>query len=206
MDENESLRPVNIPVDKPGRPTPYELLLRQSRKMGSLATKTYDVTRDFLKSDISVLHPDAILFGRRSGEETKKPIETLVEQSHQILADASTVILPHNLFPDSVVVDRTKVTITRRTFFWTSETISIRIEDILNVSCSVGPLFGSLTISSRVMNSTDHYEINYFWRKDAIHLKHIIQGYMIAMHNNTNVNDLTLNELVDTLDQLGHVS
>lgn len=206
MDEDKSLRPTNIPMEKPGRPTPYELLLRQSRKLGSLATGAYDATRDFLKSDVSILHPDAVLFGRRSGDASKQPISTLVEQSHQILAEASTVILPHNLFPDSVVVDRTMLTITRRTFFWSSETISVRIEDILNVSASVGPLFGSLNISSRVMNSTDHFQINYFWRKDALRLKHIIQGYMIALHNNTDVADLSHGELLDMLEQLGQTN
>jgi hypothetical protein len=253
MDEQNSLDPATINDDiSSRRTTAYDLLIRQSRKMGNLATRTYDVTKEFLKQDVSTLHPDHILFGKssarrneskppesdskqaseqndgktssgdtgsvearasegiREGEErdtkTLNPQDSLrniVQKSHQILAGAQTVILPINLFPDSVVIDRTKVTITKRAFFWTSSVISIRIEDVLNVACSTGPIFGSLTISSRVMNSTDHYEIDYFWRKDAIYLKQIIQGYVIAQHNRIETSHLNRKELTKTLLELG---
>lgn len=202
--------------------------------MGGLATRTYDVTKEFLKQDVSALHPDRVLFGatrtatpntqasdtrnqqndsiREEQErehktlDKREKLQKIVQKSHQILAGAQTVILPMNLFPDSVIVDRTKVTITKRTFFWSSNVISIRIEDVLNVSVSTGPFFGSLTVSSRVMNSTDHYEINYFWRKDALYLKQIIQGYVIAQHNQIETSHLNRQELVDTLLELGRDS
>ncbi|MES2876156.1 MAG: hypothetical protein V4678_01670 [Patescibacteria group bacterium] len=232
--------------------SPYELLMRQSRKMGGVATRTYDVTKEFLKQDVSTLHPDKILFGIKSGrgklraedrdrrvpaqdnasdgadkpepgsiqarasegirENQERDMHTLdpreglrkiVRKSHQLLASAQTVILPINLFPDSVTVDRTKVTITKRTFFWSSSVISIRIEDVLNIACSTGPIFGSLTVSSRVMNSTDHYEIDYFWRKDALYLKQLIQGYVIAQHNQIETSHLNRADLIQTLLDLG---
>ncbi len=201
----------------------YNLLVSQSGKMGKFATRTYSATKEFLKSDVSALHPDRLLFGDKSqtneamietmpGIYTTPPANTLdntdslsgiLKKSHQVLAAAKTVILPNNLFPDSVVVDRTKVTIVKRSFFWTSSVISIRIEDVLNVTCGTGPFFGSLTLSNRIMNSTDHYEINYFWRKDATYLKQIIQGYMIAQHNHIQVAQLEKDELIETLLELG---
>ncbi len=116
---------------------------------------------------------------------------------------AANTVFPLTLFPDTVVVDRTKVTITKRDFFWSSDVMSIRIEDVLNVSAGVGPFFGSLTIASRVMSTTDHFQINHFWRHDAIRLKHIIQGYVIAQHNNIDTAHLTKQELIDTLMELG---
>lgn len=255
MNDEESLEPNGISDDfSPKKLRPYDLLLRQSRKMGGLATRTYDVTKEFLKQDVSALHPDKVLFGAARPEkpsdklynradqvtndyqdvsdgdlggvearpndgirdvggesdtrtlDPREKLQRIVQKSHQILAGAQTVILPINLFPDSVIVDRTKVTITKRTFFWSANVISIRIEDVLNVSVSTGPLFGSLTVSSRVMNSTDHYEINYFWRKDALYLKQIIQGYVIAQHNRIETSHLKRQELVDTLLELGRDS
>lgn len=245
MNDEKSLAQTPITDDlTPAKISPYELLMRQSRKMGGLATRTYDVTKEFLKQDVSTLHPDHILFGRnepkrtqpdsrqleseagkvgsqaskanegiREGQESssktldpREGLRRIVRKSHQLLASAQTVILPMNLFPDSVVVDRTKVTITKRTFFWTSSVISIRIEDVLNVACGTGPIFGSLTISSRVMNSTDHYEIDYFWRKDAIYLKQLIQGYVIAQHNQIETSHLNRRELIRTLLDLGNDS
>ncbi|HMH69887.1 MAG TPA: hypothetical protein VK502_00660, partial [Candidatus Saccharimonadales bacterium] len=82
----------------------------------------------------------------------------------------------------------------------------IRIEDVLNVGCGVGPLFGSITISSRVMNSVDHFEINFLWRNEAMYLKDIIQGYMIAKHNKIDTSQLAKDEMIETLTELGHDS
>lgn len=195
-------------MEDPESVNPYQLLIRQSRKMGQVASKSYDVTKEFLKKDVSTLYPQQALNTQRltnSARSTKK-LNKIVAQSKEILAGAQTVILPSNLFPDSVVLDRTKVTITRKTFFWSASVISIRVEDILNVSTSVGPLFGSITISSRVMNSTDHYEINYFWRHDAIRLKEVIQGYMIAIHNDVDTSHLPREKLVEKLTELGNDS
>jgi hypothetical protein len=253
VEENNTLTKTTIPDNlAPQKVSPYELLMRQSIKMGKAATHTLDVTKQFLKQDVSTLHPDKLLFGHtdsstdsnthsnesshqdqsrdsdsqnsqksshQSNSDSSKSddierenktldpaegLKRIVRKSHQLLASAQTVILPINLFPDSVTVDRTKVTITKRTFFWSSSVISIRIEDVLNIACSTGPIFGSLTISSRVMNSTDHYEIDYFWRKDALYLKQIIQGYVIAQHNQIETTHLNRRELIQTLLDLGN--
>lgn len=193
-------------MEDPESISPYQLLIRQSRKMGQVASRSYDVTKEFLKQDVSTLYPQQAFSPQRltnTARSTKK-LNKIVAQSKEILAGAQTVILPNNLFPDMVVLDRTKVTITRKTFFWSASVISIRVEDILNVATSVGPLFGSLTISSRVMNSTDHYEINYFWRHDAVHLKQAIQGYMIALHNDVDTSHLPREKLVEKLTELGN--
>ena len=209
MDERESLQPTNISVDEPGsgRTSPYQLLMRQSQKMGHFATSAYDVTKEFLKSDVSTLDPTTAIIRKRSvNDNENEKIRNIVLRSHEVLASAQTIILPSNIFPDSVLLDRSKLTITKRNFFWSAETISIRIEDILNVSSNIGPFFGSITVSSRVMNSTDHYEIDCFLRKDAKYLKEIIQGYMIALHSKVNINHLSREELVTTLLSLGQDS
>jgi hypothetical protein len=135
--------------------------------------------------------------------DTINNLKKVVKQSREVLCQANTVILPMNLFPDTVTVDRTRITIVKRTFFWSSNVISISIDDVLNVSTSVGPFFGSLTVSSRVMNSTDHFQIDYFWRKDALYLKHIIQGYVIDQQNNITTDQLTRDQLIETLLELG---
>ncbi len=270
MDEEKTLTQAPVTDDFQKRVSPYDLLMRQSRKMGGVATRTYDITKEFLKQDVSTLHPDKILFGLKTTSKDRQTrwlnnerpsvntdtqdedaelghndndssgttnaatpgsveartaegirenqerdtrtldpregLRKIVRKSHQLLASAQTVILPVNLFPDSVTVDRTKVTITKRTFFWSSSVISIRIEDVLNVACSTGPIFGSLTVSSRVMNSTDHYEIDYFWRKDALYMKQLIQGYVIAQHNQIETSHLKRDELIRTLLDLGNDS
>lgn len=193
-------------MNEPEPTSPYHQLLRQSRKMGEAASRSYNLTREFLQQDVSTLNPQqwAKWSLSASKQQNKEQFETMLEHSREVLASAQTVILPQNLFPDTVTVDRTKVTITQKTFFWSSNTVSIRIEDMLNISVGLGPFFGSLKISSRVMNSTDHFDINYFWRKDATYLKHIIQGYMITVHNNIDTSKMSREELISKLIELGH--
>lgn len=202
MDENELLEQSKLTTnDSSSRRSPYDVLMQQSRKMGTFATRTFDVTKEFLASDVSRLHPDALLFSQRAA--SRKELASFVQKSHEILASVKTFPLPQNIFPDSIILDRAKLTITTRSFFWNHQTISVRIEDILSVAASTGPFFGSIIVSIRVMNSTDHYEIDALWRRDAIYLKGIIEGYMIAHHNGLNTADMSKDELVETLLELG---
>lgn len=196
---------------------PYYSLLKFSRRLGGAATKQLmtargALTKEYkLPSSQQLLGIDKPLNFRSTANANKeskaskdhKNLRRLVEQSHEVLAQATT-IFPFKLFPDTVVVDRTKITIIKRNFFWSEDVVSIRIEDILNANTGVDLFFGSLNVSSRVMNSTDHYLIKFLWKQDAMHLKHIIQGYVIAQHNDINVAHLPRQELIDTLTELGN--
>jgi len=198
--------------------------------MGNVATKSSLVqdVRSFMSSEISLSPSERVLgntfpkltvtrpddpstkasnrtSGTKERQKEEKDLKKIVSQSHEVLMSANTVF-PLTLFPDTITIDRTKVTITRRDFFWSSDVLSIRIEDVLNVQATVGPLFGSLTLASRVMSTVDHFQIRHLWRGDAMRLKQIIQGYVIAQHNKIDTSHLRKNELIETLIELGHDS
>lgn len=213
MKDENSTELSEFQAELPSGSSRYETLVRSSKRLGSIATRALSDIKQVLHQEIALPSPAEKFMdnlARIPGIKTKKKkideiaaLKKMVKQSHQVLARARTVF-PMQLFPDRVVIDRTKITITKRDFFWTSNVIGIRIEDILNVSCSVGPLFGSINIASRVMSSVDHFSVNFLWRNDAIHLKDIIQGYMIAKHNKIDIAELSTRELVETLTELGH--
>lgn len=190
---------------------PYRLLVQQTRKIGRAATGAFHDLKQFLHTEIPLPSKDHLLGGFSISKKEKtlkraadiKRLQKLVRHSHEELARAWTVF-PLTLFPHSIVVDRTKITITKRSFFWSSSVVSIRVDDILNVSCDVGPLFGAVTIASRVMNSVDHFEISFLWRSDAIHLKHIIQGYVFARQNDIDLSRFSRGQLLEMLEELGH--
>ncbi len=228
---NQSRQGIEPPTVHAANPSPrnYNFLLQMSRRLGNVATQSSFIqdVRSFMNHEITYNAPSkwwdtsvAMIRGDRpveklssgvgdddASQKTKKEqdLRKIVTQSHEILMAVNTVF-PITLFPDTVAVDRTKVTITRRDFFWTSDVMSIRIEDVLNVSATVGPLFGSLTIASRVMSTIDHFQIKHLWRNDAIRMKHIIQGYVIAQHNNIDTAHLSKKELVETIAELGRDS
>lgn len=209
MKDEELVNPANQPIATSG--TTYELLVRQSKKMGRVATKAFHELRHILHHEISMPSRDQLLHGLSLVPKlrvTKKndeisALKKLVRRSHEVLVSARTVF-PLTLFPHTIVLDRTKITITKRNFFWSSSVVSVRAEDILNVSCDVGPLFGSVIVASRVMNSIDHFEIHYLWRQDATYLKRIIQGYVFALQNNIDMSQLTRKQLLEMLEELGH--
>jgi hypothetical protein len=211
MNEEELIGMIN-PLNNgpPKRATTYHMLVRQSKKLGWVATKAFHEMKHILHQEIALPRAGQFLNGFPKVAQSKKQrelqaaaeLKKAVKKSHEVLGAAQTVF-PVTLFPDSIVVDRTKISMIKRTFFWTSDTISFQVEDVLNVSCGIGPMFGSLTIASRVMSSVDHYQINYLWRSDAIFLKHLIQGHIIAKNNRLETDRLSKEEMIETLCELG---
>lgn len=133
-------------------------------------------------------------------EESREELQEAIRGSNEVLATATTTL---TLFPDTLTVDRAKLTVTKRTFFSTAEVMSMRIEDVLNVTATVGPFFGSVKIVSRVLNTEKPYAVGRFWRRDAIRLKRITQGYIIALQRGIDCGSLPTRELAAMLDKLG---
>lgn len=136
---------------------------------------------------------------------SRTTLKRAVKLTNEPLCSIKTVF-PIKLFSDEIVLDRTKITVTRRNFFFSSDTMSIRVEDVLNVSVGVGPFFGAITIATRVLSSDDHFTLNRFWRRDATHMKHMIQGFVIARHNNIDIDQLRRDDLIRVLTELGYDS
>jgi len=134
-----------------------------------------------------------------SPEQTRQELREAITGSNDVLVRATTTL---TLFPDTITLDRAKLTVTKRNFVSSAELVSIRIEDILNVTVSVGPLFGMVEITSRIP-STGPYKVGNFWRKDALKIKRITQGYVIALQRNIDCNSLPTAELAFMLDKLG---
>ena len=207
----------------PRLPRSFNFFIQSSRRIGMIATKALvsqgdvGVSRNVEGPTSSVRRlsdmmprlitpkprEEAGAAAESRSEDKGRDLKKIVSQSHEVLMSSNSVF-PITLFPSSVTLDRTKITITRRDFFWSSDVMSIRVEDVLNVQVSVGPLFGSLTIASRVMSTVDHFKISHLWRGDSIRLKHIIQGYVIAQHNKIDTSHLSKDDLIETLIELGH--
>lgn len=135
-------------------------------------------------------------------DESAIELTQTINSSHEVLVNATTVF-PFTLFPDTVTLDRAKLTIAHREFFWTGEVMSIRIEDILNVTADTGPFFGSLKIFTRFFSTDKPYTVSFLRRNDALKIKRILQGYIIALQKNIDCSTLPTKELADMLDDLG---
>jgi hypothetical protein len=129
-------------------------------------------------------------------------LQQIAHNSQEVLVQAKAVF-PFMLFPDVLTVDRVKVTVKRHKFFGVSDEISTQIQDVLNVEADVGPFFGSLKMWTRFFNS-EPLEINFLTRQDALDVRHILQGYVIARQEEYDCDSLDKDELVPLLTKLGH--
>jgi hypothetical protein len=114
-----------------------------------------------------------------------------------------STVFPFKLFPDTVSIDRQKVSIIHRDFFRTANIISVKIGDVLNVESHVGPFLGSIRLYSKYFVDNFH-EVHNLTRDDAVKLHKLLQGYMIAHEKEIDCSEIDKEQLVTLLNELGH--
>ncbi len=134
-------------------------------------------------------------------KKTPTKLVDVTVKSHDILFSANTVF-PLTLFPDTVTIDREKITIANRIFFLVAKIMSVPIRDILSVEVDVGPFFGSVHFSSRFFDN-NHHKVNFLWREDALKLQRMLQGYIIAHEREIDCKDIDKEKLIILLNDLG---
>lgn len=130
-------------------------------------------------------------------ETSKAELKAAVQESQEVLIKASSF----GMFPDTITLDRAQLTITKRMFMRVAEVNSMRVEDILNVVVSVGPVFGNIKFFSRTAD-IHPCEIDHLWRSDALRIKRITQGYVVAIQREIDCSHLSTTELIRALEQL----
>lgn len=132
--------------------------------------------------------------------ETEK-LANLTKGSRDNLFVAKTVF-PFILFADTLKIDRQKITIVHNDFFRMSQTASTEIKNIMNIQADVGPLFGSITVTSKhFLNNTQ--AIKYLKRKDVAAAQRLLQGFMIARRAKIDTDSIDTAQLLVLLNDLG---
>lgn len=163
------------------------------------------------RQELPVRFTDALkraLFRRRSylskyiGQQPAVAEERLAEaaaSSREILFKTNSV-WPFMMFRDTITLDREKLSLAHRAFFLVAKVTSIPVRDLTGVEANFGPFFGSLKIIS---TSSDTENIEFLWRKDAVILRQLLQGYIIANERQIDTADINKQDLVKLLKKLG---
>ncbi len=133
--------------------------------------------------------------------EARNSIDTLAQGSHRVLVDIKSVF-PFDLFPDAVIIDETKVTIQRNFLFFTGQSQSVNIADILNVVVNHGIFFAKLELFDRYF-AEQPISVEYLKKDEAVKARHIIQGLVLVKKDNIDISTLELDNLVMKLGQIG---
>ncbi len=170
----------------------------QSRLLGNFALYWTNLTYRLKAKDKS---KQTLSNSTRKNPSEEQKLKIAIKESSQVLADASSVF-PFMLFPDQIIIDRHKLTIIFRKFFSASDTVSVPLEDVRNIQATMGPLFGSLTITSdHFINNTQ--TITYLLRKDVENIQKLVQGAVLAIKEDVDINNIDTKALKDLLCKLG---
>jgi len=139
--------------------------------------------------------------GRSATRSETQKLTSLAEGSNNNLYAAKTVF-PFVLFSDTIKIDRQKITIVHNDFLGKSQTASTEIKNVMNIEADVGPLFGSITVTSKhFLNNTQ--SIRYLRRGDVAAIQRLLQGFMIAQRAKIDTDNIGKKQLLDLLNQLG---
>ncbi len=139
--------------------------------------------------------------GSQEPQEVHEKLIDITEKAQDVLFEADTVF-PFTLFPDTITIDREKVTIATRTFFRVARITSAPLTSIINAEASMGPFFGSVTISSKYFVHNT-YSVNFLTRGNALSIQHMLQGFIIAQEKKIDLTDIDKRDLRILLTDLG---
>lgn len=111
-------------------------------------------------------------------------------------------VFPFDLFPDTVTVDRNKVTISKKTFFFTRTTQSILIQDLMTVVVSESLLFATLEIVDR-MYPQETIIVEYLPKESARRVRWLIEGLIVAQKQKIDLSKIPREELLVKIEKIG---
>jgi hypothetical protein len=133
-------------------------------------------------------------------DASERKLKKAIHDANEVLVSASTVF---SLHPSTLTLNRTKLVLERHSGWKSASAMSVRIEDVQNVSGNVGPLFGSVQIMTKFTKPGEPEVIGLFHRQDALKLKRVIQGYIIALEKKVDIEPIPTEELKKLLYRLG---
>lgn len=140
--------------------------------------------------------------GPIEGESDIKKLQDIVQQAQNILY-AAKAVFPFDLFPDTITIDRQKLTVVHHPFFSAKQTVSVPHSNITNIQADIGPIFGSLIVTSEhFINNTQ--TIQFLPKKDALAIQQLVQGFItVSKEESIDTSKIDDKTLVKMLNELG---
>jgi DNA mismatch repair ATPase MutL len=165
-------------------------------------TESADNAEVTQSSDSSKEEPTTAEKADKEAESGPEELIELTERVHDVLYEATTVF-PFTLFPDTITLDREKLTIAERFFWRTADITSVPISEILSCTVNVGPFFGSIHLVFSFFADNER-RINFLWRHEAMELQRMVHGFIIAHKREINTTIVSTEDLRVMLKDIGH--
>ncbi len=141
-------------------------------------------------------------------QESKKRLEAIAER-HDVEIMRVQTVFPFTFFPDTLIIDTTKVTIVKKQMFATEEVITVPLKDLSDTHVQTALFLASLNVkylphsNNPGMLKPVEVQINSLRREDAIRAKNILKGILIASSEDIDLAKLTPEEIVNIVEKFG---
>lgn len=138
-------------------------------------------------------------------EETtsNEKFDKLVEQSSTQLIKISA-FWPFDFFPNQIVVDINKIDIVFKEFFYSERVHTILIKNVIDVMVDYSLFFASIEIVVEGFQE-NLVNIHYLKKKEAIKVKRIISGLVVANKQGIDLAKIDIKDLAEKLEEIGKV-
>lgn len=133
----------------------------------------------------------------------------IITERHEIEILRTKTVFPFTFFPDTLVIDTTKLTFARKQLFATEYVVTIPLKDLSDVTIQTVLFLGSLIIkympqsSSPGMNQPVEIRVANLKREDAIKAKNILKGVLVSKAEEIDIAKLPPEEVVKVLEKFG---
>jgi hypothetical protein len=128
-------------------------------------------------------------------------LSELAHMSNDILFKCQTVF-PFDFFPDTIVIDKTKVNIVFKMFFWSETVHSIMLKNIKDIQVDSNVFFATLTIIPDVYVG-QATSVSYLHKSCALEARRIIQGLMLCYREGLDISDLDTRDIKGKIETVG---
>lgn len=152
---------------------------------------------------------EAIKSEAKIQEQTRHKLANIANR-HDIEILRIKGTFPFDLFPDTLIIDTTKVTIVKSQMFATENIITIPLKDLADVHIQTAVFLASITISympqasSPGMLKPEEEQVACLKRSDAIRAKNIMKGIMVAQAEDIDIAKLSPEAVFELVEKVGH--
>lgn len=142
-------------------------------------------------------------------EQTRHKLEN-ISQRHDLELIRAQGVFPFDLFPDTIIIDTTKITLVRKQMLATEQIITIPLKDVSDAHVQTALFLASVTFaymphaSSPGMLKPEEETITCLRREDAIRIKNIIKGVLVAIAEEIDLAKLSPEEVENVIEKFGH--
>jgi len=174
---------IAVPV---GIYTQHEVDVLLAKRDNSLSSQTLEIEKE-------------IQVANKQKRLDNKTVANLVKRSNRILVNTFAQF-PFDFFPDSITVEESRVTITKRHML-SAEVHSVDIKDISNIFINSTIFFSQLVIISKTFEDNE-VRIRYLRNKKAIFVRRIIEGLRVFVNKEIETCNYSVPELITKLEEL----